>query len=132
MTDLRDLGRRFVLASNNAGKLRELSELLAPLAMQPVAQGELGVSEADETACTFVENALINGERRSELVHHIGKALHFCERLAFRPQSHGKAGDLSGCGIAREHLLHHPPSRFGGEILSFHQCAQHIGPGVLH
>lgn len=67
MTDLRDLGRRFVLASNNAGKLRELSELLAPLAMQPVAQGELGVSEADETACTFVENALIKARHAARI-----------------------------------------------------------------
>ncbi|WP_372958610.1 RdgB/HAM1 family non-canonical purine NTP pyrophosphatase [Marinobacter sp.] len=51
--------RQLVLASNNQGKLRELGELLAPLGLQPVAQGELGVGEAEEPAVTFVENALI-------------------------------------------------------------------------
>nr|WP_282450943.1 RdgB/HAM1 family non-canonical purine NTP pyrophosphatase [Marinobacter bryozoorum] len=47
------------MASNNQGKLRELGELLMPLGLQPRAQGELGVSEAEEPAVTFVENALI-------------------------------------------------------------------------
>lgn len=50
---------RLVIASNNRGKIAELTELLAPLGMQPVAQGELGVSEAEEPAVTFVENALL-------------------------------------------------------------------------
>ncbi|MCK7544549.1 RdgB/HAM1 family non-canonical purine NTP pyrophosphatase [Marinobacter bryozoorum] len=50
---------QLVLASNNQGKLRELGELLMPLGLQPRAQGELGVSEAEEPAVTFVENALI-------------------------------------------------------------------------
>lgn len=51
--------RKLVLASNNPGKLRELGEWLAPLGIQPVAQGELGVGEAEEPAVTFVENALL-------------------------------------------------------------------------
>ncbi|MFC4260741.1 RdgB/HAM1 family non-canonical purine NTP pyrophosphatase [Marinobacter lacisalsi] len=51
--------RKLVLASNNQGKLRELGELLGPLGMQPVSQGELGVGEAEEPAVTFVENALL-------------------------------------------------------------------------
>lgn len=50
--------KRLVLASNNAGKLREFGEMLAPLALQVVPQAELGVSEADEPFPTFVENAL--------------------------------------------------------------------------
>ncbi|WP_085316274.1 RdgB/HAM1 family non-canonical purine NTP pyrophosphatase [Derxia lacustris] len=49
---------RLVVASGNAGKLREFGALLAPLGWQPVAQGELGVPEAEEPHCTFVENAL--------------------------------------------------------------------------
>ena len=49
---------RVVLASNNAGKLRELRELLEPLGMDLVAQGDLGIGEADEPHGTFVENAL--------------------------------------------------------------------------
>lgn len=51
--------QRLVLASNNPGKLRELAELLAPLGLDPVAQGDLGVGEAEEPAVTFVENALL-------------------------------------------------------------------------
>ncbi len=49
---------RLVLASNNAKKLTELAALLAPLPLQLVAQGSLGVAEADEPFGTFVENAL--------------------------------------------------------------------------
>ena len=50
--------QRLVLASNNAGKLRELSAMLAPLGIEVVTQGALGVGEADEPHATFVENAL--------------------------------------------------------------------------
>lgn len=49
---------RLVLASNNAKKLRELQQLLAGLPVELVAQGELGVAEAEEPHFTFVENAL--------------------------------------------------------------------------
>jgi hypothetical protein len=49
---------RLVLASNNAGKLRELSAMLAPLGIEVVTQGSLGVTEAEEPHATFVENAL--------------------------------------------------------------------------
>lgn len=50
---------RIVLASGNPGKLREMRALLADLPVALVAQSELGISEADETGQTFVENALI-------------------------------------------------------------------------
>ncbi|WP_459614081.1 RdgB/HAM1 family non-canonical purine NTP pyrophosphatase [Bordetella sp. 2513F-2] len=50
--------RRVVLASNNPGKLREFSALFAPLGIELIPQGELGVSEAEEPHATFVENAL--------------------------------------------------------------------------
>lgn len=48
--------RQLVLASDNAGKLRELRALLAPIVV--VAQGELGIVAAEEPHLTFVENAL--------------------------------------------------------------------------
>lgn len=51
--------QQLVIASNNAGKIAELTDLLQPLGLQPVAQGELGVSEAEEPAVTFVENAIL-------------------------------------------------------------------------
>ena len=47
-----------MLASNNAKKLAELQALLAPAGVELVAQGALGISEADEPFHTFVENAL--------------------------------------------------------------------------
>ncbi len=49
---------RLVLASNNPGKLAELQSLLAPLAIELVAQPSLAIAEADEPHVTFVENAL--------------------------------------------------------------------------
>ena len=50
---------RLVLASNNAKKLGELQALLAPAGVELVAQGALGVAEADEPFHTFIENALV-------------------------------------------------------------------------
>ena len=50
---------RLVLASNNAKKLRELDAMLAPLGVQLVAQGTLGVGESEEPHHTFIENALL-------------------------------------------------------------------------
>jgi XTP/dITP diphosphohydrolase len=49
---------RLVLASNNAKKLAELRALLGGLPLEIVAQGELGIPEAEEPHHTFVENAL--------------------------------------------------------------------------
>ncbi|URL58945.1 RdgB/HAM1 family non-canonical purine NTP pyrophosphatase [Luteibacter flocculans] len=50
---------RLVLASGNAGKVIELEQLLADSDVHLVAQTQLGVSDAEETGLTFVENALI-------------------------------------------------------------------------
>jgi XTP/dITP diphosphohydrolase len=50
--------KRLVLASNNAKKMKELDALLAPLGFEVIAQGSLGISEAEEPHVTFVENAL--------------------------------------------------------------------------
>jgi len=49
---------QLVLASNNRGKLDELQDLFAPLGVELVAQGTLGVPESPEPYRTFVENAL--------------------------------------------------------------------------
>lgn len=50
---------KIVLASGNAGKIREIERILDGLDMQVVPQSELGISGADETGTTFEENALI-------------------------------------------------------------------------
>jgi XTP/dITP diphosphohydrolase len=52
-------GESIVLASNNAGKVREFNELLAAERIHVIPQGQLGVPEADETGLTFVENAIL-------------------------------------------------------------------------
>jgi len=49
---------RFVIASNNPGKLREISQILAPLGIEGLPQSAFGVQEADEPHGTFIENAL--------------------------------------------------------------------------
>lgn len=58
-------GQRVVLASGNAGKLAELAALLAPLRMDLVAQGALGVQEAEEPWPSFVENAIAKARHAS-------------------------------------------------------------------
>jgi XTP/dITP diphosphohydrolase len=60
---------RLVLASNNAGKLRELDVMLAPLGVQLVAQGALGVTESEEPHHTFIENALLKARHAALLAN---------------------------------------------------------------
>ncbi len=58
--------KKLVIASSNAGKLREISHLLAPLGIEALPQSAFSVTETDEPHSTFVENAL-------------AKARHACE-----------------------------------------------------
>jgi XTP/dITP diphosphohydrolase len=57
--------QKLVLASNNAGKVREFQELLAPFHFQVIPQGELGILAAEEPHYTFVENALAKARHAS-------------------------------------------------------------------
>ena len=50
---------KVVLATGNAGKVREFAEMLAPLELHFVAQGALGIESAEETGQTFADNALL-------------------------------------------------------------------------
>lgn len=59
--------RTLILASNNAGKLREFASLLAPLGLNVEPQGAHDVPEADEPHPTFVENALEKARHASRL-----------------------------------------------------------------
>lgn len=56
---------RLVLASNNRKKAAELADMLQPLGIAVVTQGELGVGEAEEPHPTFVENALAKARHAS-------------------------------------------------------------------
>jgi XTP/dITP diphosphohydrolase len=57
---------KLVLASGNAGKLKELQAMLAGLPLQILPQRELGVGDVAETGLTFVENALIKARHACE------------------------------------------------------------------
>jgi len=59
--------KKLVLASNNAKKMKELNALLAPLGFEVIAQGTLGIPEAEEPHCTFVENALAKARHAAQL-----------------------------------------------------------------
>jgi len=57
---------KLVIASSNAGKLAEFGELFADrTGIQLLSQGALGVSDAEETGLTFVENALLKARHAS-------------------------------------------------------------------
>lgn len=55
-----------VLASGNAGKLAELADLLGDLPVRLRTQAEFGVTAADETGTTFVENAIIKARHAAQ------------------------------------------------------------------
>ena len=59
--------QRLILASNNAGKLKEFNELLSTVGFSVHAQGEYDVPEADEPFHTFVENALTKARHAARL-----------------------------------------------------------------
>jgi XTP/dITP diphosphohydrolase len=55
-----------VLASNNAGKLREIEALLSPAGLRMVTQGALGIDAPEETGTTFVENAILKARHAAQ------------------------------------------------------------------
>lgn len=59
-------GDRIVLASHNAGKLREFAELLAPYDIEVIPAHALGLPEPEETGVTFAENAALKARAAAE------------------------------------------------------------------
>ena len=59
--------QKLVLASNNAGKVKEFQALLAPLSFEVIPQGVLGISPAEEPYDTFVENAIAKARHASSV-----------------------------------------------------------------
>jgi XTP/dITP diphosphohydrolase len=57
--------KRLVVASGNPGKLAEIGALLAPIGIEVVSQGELGIADAEEPHFTFLENALAKARHTS-------------------------------------------------------------------
>ncbi len=58
---------KIVLASNNAGKIKEFNHLLAPFQWQVVSQESMEVEAVPETGTTFLENALIKARHASQV-----------------------------------------------------------------
>ncbi|MCG8511943.1 MAG: RdgB/HAM1 family non-canonical purine NTP pyrophosphatase [Rhodospirillales bacterium] len=54
--------KKLIIASHNAGKVREIGDLLAPFGVEVVSAGELGLDEPEETGKTFIDNAIIKSE----------------------------------------------------------------------
>jgi XTP/dITP diphosphohydrolase len=62
----RFIGDRLVIATHNQGKVEELSELLAPFAIDPVSAGTLGIPEPEETGDSFEANAVLKARVAAE------------------------------------------------------------------
>src|SRR5512141_342966 len=58
--------KRLVLASGNAGKLREIQAMLGPLGCEVLTQAALGIADAEEPHVTFIENALAKARHAAE------------------------------------------------------------------
>ncbi len=58
---------KIIIASNNAGKLREFNALSTQFGIHAVTQGELGIGEAEEPYATFVENALTKARHAARI-----------------------------------------------------------------
>ncbi|MDO9367625.1 MAG: RdgB/HAM1 family non-canonical purine NTP pyrophosphatase [Sphingopyxis sp.] len=56
---------KLVIASHNAGKVREIRALLEPFGIDPVSAGDLGLPEPEETGTTFRDNALLKAHASS-------------------------------------------------------------------
>ena len=92
---------QLVVASSNAGKLRELSDMLSHMRIEVIGQRALGVADVPETGTTFVENALI-------------KARHACEQTGL-----GTLADDSGlCVPALDGAPGIYSARYAGEHAS--------------
>lgn len=64
---MRDLGKRIVVASHNAGKLAEFADLLAPFGLEARSAKEYGLPEPEETGTTFEENAYIKAHAAAQV-----------------------------------------------------------------
>jgi XTP/dITP diphosphohydrolase len=60
-------GAMIVAASHNAGKVRELAELLVPFGVECISSASLGLPEPEENGASFAENAAIKAEAAAKL-----------------------------------------------------------------
>jgi XTP/dITP diphosphohydrolase len=58
--------KKIVIASGNAGNIREIANLLEGLGIEVAAQSEFGVEDAEETGSTFRENSLLKAQHAAK------------------------------------------------------------------
>jgi len=61
------MSKNIVIASGNKGKLREIEQVVTPLGFSITPQTALGITDADETGLTFIENALIKARHAATI-----------------------------------------------------------------
>jgi len=67
-------GTQLVVASHNAGKVREIKALLGPHGIEPISAGSLGLPEPEETGATFAANAEIKALASAKASRHAALA----------------------------------------------------------
>ena len=94
------MSKKIVLASNNAGKVREINQLLSDADLEVVPQSDFNIPDADETGLTFVENAIIKARHAAEcsglpaIADDSGIEV---DALAFRPAHRSPARFVGSC-----------------------------------
>nr|WP_295440606.1 RdgB/HAM1 family non-canonical purine NTP pyrophosphatase [uncultured Thiodictyon sp.] len=120
-------GEFIVLASNNPGKVREFSQLLADARIRVISQAETGAPEVAETGLTFVENAILKARHAAA---HSGLAALADDSGIEVDALHGAPGIYSaryaGAGATDadnlKKLLHELDAVADGERTARYQC----------
>lgn len=63
------MSNKWIIASNNSGKIKEINNLLMSKNIELIPQSQLNITEAEETATTFVENALLKAHNATQQAH---------------------------------------------------------------
>lgn len=128
------LPKKIVLASSNAGKLREIAHILSQFDTELVPQSEFGVGDAEETGSTFVGNALIKARHAAvatglpAIADDSGLVV---DALDGRPGVHSaryageNASDDSNIDKLLDELQDVPSEKRGA---AFHCCACYVSP----
>ena len=124
---------KIVLASGNAGKIKELSRLLGRLGVEVIAQSEFGVTDAVESGATFAENSLIKARHAAAatglpaIADDSGLAV---DALDGAPGVY--SARYAGAGATDERNIEHLLDALRGEDArgaAFHCVATYVAPG---